>query len=104
MDFTASSDQRALAEGVREFCARRYDDEALRAQTPADASLWRDLAELGVFTLRTPEPDGSGLGVAEAALAFEELGRSLVPGPLVGTHLAAGVVDGAAAGAAVVGV
>jgi alkylation response protein AidB-like acyl-CoA dehydrogenase len=66
--------------------------------------LWRDLAELGVFTLRTPEPEGSGLGVAEAALAFEELGRALLPGPMVGTHLAAGVVDGAAEGTAVVGV
>jgi alkylation response protein AidB-like acyl-CoA dehydrogenase len=104
MDFTPSSDQRALAEGVREFCARRYGDEALRAQTPADASLWRDLADLGVFSLRQPEPGGSGLGVAEAAIAFEELGRSLVPGPLVGSHLAAGLIDGASEGRAVVGV
>ena len=46
---------------------------------------------------------GVGLGLPEAVLVFEELGRALVPGPLVATHLAAGLVDGAADGAAVVG-
>ena len=35
--------------------------------------------------------------------AFEELGRSLVPGPVLATHLAAGLVDGAADGTTVVG-
>jgi alkylation response protein AidB-like acyl-CoA dehydrogenase len=104
MDFTLSEDEVALRDGVREFCSRRYGEDALRAETPADESLWRDLAELGLFSLRLPEPDGSGLGVAEAALTFEELGRALVPGPLVGSHLAAGVVDGASEGRAVVAV
>jgi hypothetical protein len=41
--------------------------------------------------------------MAEAALVFEELGRALVPGPLVWTHLAAGLVPGAAEGERVVG-
>ena len=45
----------------------------------------------------------SGLGLAEAALVFEELGRALVPGPLVASHLAAGLVDGADDGSVVVG-
>jgi alkylation response protein AidB-like acyl-CoA dehydrogenase len=36
-------------------------------------------------------------------LVFEELGRALVPGPLVWTHLAAGTLDGAATGKRVVG-
>ena len=44
-----------------------------------------------------------GLGLAEAALVFEELGRALVPGPLVASHLAAGLVDGADDGSVVVG-
>ena len=39
-----------------------------------------------------------------AVLVFEELGRALVPGPLVGSHLAAGLVDGAVDGSRVVGV
>src|SRR5690606_4779181 len=45
---------------------------------------------------------GVGLGYGDALLVFEQLGRSLVPGPLVGTFLAAGLVDGAASGDAVV--
>jgi len=36
-------------------------------------------------------------------LVFAELGRCLAPGPLVWSHLAAGLVEGAGAGAAVVG-
>jgi len=104
VDFTLSEDQLALRDGLREFCSRRYDEDALRAQVLADTSLWTDLAELGLFALRTPEPDGSGLRVAEAAVAFEELGRALIPGPLVGSHLAAGFVDGASEGHRVVGV
>jgi hypothetical protein len=41
--------------------------------------------------------------MADAVLAFAELGRRLVPGPTVWTHLAAGLVPGAAAGQTVVG-
>jgi alkylation response protein AidB-like acyl-CoA dehydrogenase len=69
-----------------------------------DRALWRELADAGVFSLRLAEDDGgAGLGMAEAALVFEELGRALVPGPLVWTHLAAGLVPGAAEGERVVG-
>jgi alkylation response protein AidB-like acyl-CoA dehydrogenase len=104
MDFTLSSDQQALREGVREFCNKRYGEDALRGFTAADASLWRDLGDLGVFGLTVPEADGgAGLGMAEAVLAFEELGRALVPGPLVASYLAAGVVEGTLEGAAAVG-
>src|SRR2546423_8300760 len=98
MDFTLSADQEALRDGVRQFCARRYAEDALRAQTPVDRALWQELAGLGVFALRLASPDGADLGMAEAVLAFEELGRALVPGPLVASHLAAGLVDGADAG------
>ena len=44
--------------------------------------------------------------MADAVVVFEELGRALVPGPLVGTFLArrAGLVDGAAEGRVQVGV
>ena len=59
-----------------------------------------------MFALTLPEPAGTGLSMAEAVVVFEELGRALVPGPLVGTFLAAraGLVDGAAEGRARVGV
>ena len=42
-----------------------------------------------MFALTLPEPAGTGLGMADAVVVFEELGRALVPGPLVGTFLAA---------------
>ena len=69
-----------------------------------DRAGWRQLGEAGVFHLcLAEEAGGVGLGLAEAALVFEELGRSLVPGPLVASHLAAGLVDGADDGSVVVG-
>ncbi|MET3985356.1 acyl-CoA dehydrogenase family protein [Streptomyces sp. PvR034] len=114
MDFQLTEDQRDLRAGVRELLAGRYGREALRASVDAaerggagvvDRGLWRELGEAGFFALRLPEggPDGGvGLGLAEAVLVFEEAGRVLLPGPLVATHLAAGVVPGAARGTAVV--
>jgi alkylation response protein AidB-like acyl-CoA dehydrogenase len=51
---------------------------------------WRTLAESGVFALTLPEErGGTGLGPAEELLVFIELGRAIVPGPVVGTALAA---------------
>lgn len=126
MHFQPTEDQEALRAGVRDLLAGRYGREALRASVDGAASasgasasasasgasaggavvdrgLWRELGEAGFFALRLPEAEGGvGLGLPEAALAFEEAGRVLLPGPLVATHLAAGVVPGAAAGKAVV--
>ena len=54
-----------------------------------DRSLWEELAELGVFALCLPDDAGGlGLGAADAVLVFAELGRCLVPGPLVFSQLA----------------
>ncbi|MFI9744546.1 acyl-CoA dehydrogenase family protein [Streptomyces sp. NPDC052494] len=106
MDFRLTEDQRALRKGVRELLARLFDREALRAAVDAtslDRGLWRELGAAGFFALRVPEEEGGvGLGLPEAVLLFEEAGRVLVPGPLVATHVAAGVVPGAAEGEVVV--
>jgi alkylation response protein AidB-like acyl-CoA dehydrogenase len=107
MDFELTDDQQALQEGMRSFCAGRFPMGVVRSLTSSggvDRDLWRELAGMGTFSLRLPERDGGvGLGVADAVLVFEELGRSLVPGPTVWTHLAAGLIDGAATGETVVG-
>jgi len=107
MDFTLSSDQEALQEAVRKLCEGRFPIGRVRAMADVggvDRTLWRELADAGVFSLRLSEDEGgAGLGMAEAALVFEELGRALVPGPLVWTHLAAGLIRGAAEGDTVVG-
>jgi alkylation response protein AidB-like acyl-CoA dehydrogenase len=52
-----------------------------------------ELAETGVFSLRD-----DGFSWADTSIAFQELGRALVPGPLVWTHLAHGSVDGIVTG------
>jgi alkylation response protein AidB-like acyl-CoA dehydrogenase len=107
VDFELSEDQAALAEGVRSFCAGRFPIGVVRELADVggvDRARWRELADLGLFSLRLAEADGgAGLGWTDAVLAFEELGRALVPGPLVWTHLLAGRVDGAADGSVIVG-
>lgn len=106
MDFELSDDQVALQEGLRSFCEGRFPMSAVRAAAgaPFDRDRWRELADMGVFALRLAENDGGvGLGWADAVLAFEELGRAIVPGPVVWTHLVAGLVEGAATGGVVVG-
>ncbi|MFJ7490958.1 acyl-CoA dehydrogenase family protein [Streptomyces sp. NPDC097727] len=109
MDFQLSDDQRALRAGVRELLAGRFGRGRMRAAldggTGIDRALWRELGEAGFFALRLPEREGGvGLGLAESVLLFEEAGRSLLPGPLIATHLAAGAVKGAAEGGTVVAV
>ena len=110
MDFRVGEDQRELAEGIRTMVAGRLPLERLRAREGDERAIgaddWAALGETGVFALTVPEPVGTGLGMADAVVVFEELGRALVPGPLVGTFLAAraGLVEGAAEGRAQVGV
>ncbi|QYX79305.1 acyl-CoA dehydrogenase family protein [Streptomyces akebiae] len=107
MRFRLTEDQRVLKSGFREVLARRFRTEELRGAVDGsgglDRRLWRELGEVGLFSLRLAEDEGGvGLGVPEAVLVFEEAGRALLPGPLVATHLAAGVVPGAATGETVV--
>ncbi|QQS24039.1 MAG: acyl-CoA dehydrogenase family protein [Actinomycetota bacterium] len=102
MDFWLTDDHEALRDGMRAFVQGRFPLDSLHAveETPAvlDRDRWRELGDMGVFSMRA-----DGMGMRDAVLAFEELGRGLVPGPLVATHLAAGLVDGAAEGTSVVG-
>ncbi|MET8345012.1 acyl-CoA dehydrogenase family protein [Streptomyces microflavus] len=107
MDFQLSDDQRALRSGMRDLLGAAFDRGRLRAAVErgggVDRGLWRELGAAGFFALRLPEEAGGvGLGLPEAVLLFEEAGRALLPGPLVATHLAAGLVKGAAEGEAVV--
>ena len=93
MRFIRSDDQEAMREGIAALCAGRFPMERVRAGF--DAEGWKELAAAGVFTLAEIG------GLADAAVVFEELGRALVPGPLVWGYLAGrddvvsgGVVDG----------
>ena len=101
-----SQDQVALQEAVRAFGESRCSSKALHELAEAGGptrQLWQELAEMGVFGLCVPEEQGgAGLGWVEAMVVFEELGRSLVPGPLAATFLAAQHLPEAASGEAVV--
>jgi alkylation response protein AidB-like acyl-CoA dehydrogenase len=108
VDLELTDEQTSLRDELRRFLDDRLSSEGLRATAElpgsVDRKLWSQLGEMGVFSLTVPEADGGvGLGLAEAVLAFEELGRAAVPGPVVATYLAAGLVDGAASGERVVG-
>ncbi|MEU9325559.1 acyl-CoA dehydrogenase family protein [Streptomyces canus] len=61
-----------------------------RGDHASGLALWRRIAEAGVFALAIPEAyEGLGPRPLELALAFVELGRHAVPGPLVETVVAA---------------
>jgi alkylation response protein AidB-like acyl-CoA dehydrogenase len=74
-------DKHASSEAVR---------RAMESPRGYDESLWTLLCEqVGVAALVVPEEmGGAGGELADAAAVLEELGRSLVPTPLLGTTLA----------------
>jgi alkylation response protein AidB-like acyl-CoA dehydrogenase len=91
VNFDLDADERALQQGIRDLCKGVFPMSKIRdleASGGLDADSWRALADAGVFSLRLPEDEGGvGLGMTQAVIVFEELGRALVPGPLVGTHV-----------------
>jgi alkylation response protein AidB-like acyl-CoA dehydrogenase len=91
MNFDLTDDQEALRDGIRAVCAGRFGVERVRGGF--DRSMWDELTETGVFSLIA-----DGFGWADAAIAFEELGRAVVPGPLVWGVLAHGLVHGVVGG------
>jgi alkylation response protein AidB-like acyl-CoA dehydrogenase len=79
---------------VAALVARHAAPAAVRAaiESPRgyDQSLWRLLCEqVGAAALVVPEDHGgAGGGLGDAAVVIEELGKGLVPTPLLGTTLA----------------
>ncbi|MEU6352760.1 acyl-CoA dehydrogenase family protein [Streptomyces sp. NPDC047072] len=66
-----------------------------RGEHRSGRALWRRIADAGVFALAVPEEyDGLGFRPVELAVAFVELGRHAVPGPLVETVTAAALLSG----------
>ncbi len=83
MNFQPTDDQKALAGALREVLEKQLPRERLfTIEGGLEDRAWQAVAEFGVF-----DPE---LGLANAAIAFEELGRSLLPGPLVATFLSGG--------------
>lgn len=91
LEFVPSSEQQDLRRGIRQFLERHSDEATVRrlmAGGPGyDRGTWARLgAELGVLGLAVPEHlGGAGGGLVDQAIAMEECGAALAPGPLLGT-------------------
>ncbi|NVI92740.1 acyl-CoA dehydrogenase [Actinomadura sp. BRA 177] len=85
-----TEEHEALAASVRGFAERNIPARAARE---ADAGFWPALAAQGLPGLHLPEDaGGQGFGILEQAVALEELGRVLAPGPYTPTVLASAVL------------
>ena len=71
MSFTLRDDQKALQQGIQDFCTSRFPRDQLGAidAWSFDRGLWSDLREMGVFALQVPEADG-GLGLGMTCLLY----------------------------------
>ncbi|OXY91179.1 acyl-CoA dehydrogenase family protein [Streptomyces diastatochromogenes] len=94
MRFLLDTEQHAFADSLHAMLTAADTPAVVRDWSRGDhaggRALWRRVAEAGVFGLVVPEEYG-GLGPhpVELAVAFVELGRHAVPGPLVETVAAA---------------
>ncbi len=97
MSLILTDEQELLRETARDFVKERSPVARLRAlRDSADADgfsrdLWREMAELGWVGIFQPEEyGGSDLGFAELGILLEEVGRTLVPEPFLGTVVLGG--------------
>jgi alkylation response protein AidB-like acyl-CoA dehydrogenase len=102
MDFELSDDQVALQEAARDLLDKLASRERVRAVMARDGAydreLWRAMVDQGWTALEVPEAEGGlGLGMVEAAVLLEEVGRHVAPAPFPGTLLALGALRAAGA-------
>lgn len=93
MNLMPSDEQTEIASASATFLAGQLPmtriRELIELADPVDVDAWSAAAELGWFGLGLREADGGiGYGLAEEALLFREIGRSLAPGPYLATVLA----------------
>jgi alkylation response protein AidB-like acyl-CoA dehydrogenase len=97
MQFGLTETQRLLKNSAREFfaaeCPMAEVRRLMEIDGAYDASLWQKLAENGWTGIIFDEHDGGmGLGLVEMAVAAEEMGRALLPGPYFSTVFLAGAL------------
>ncbi len=91
---SSSEERELLRDTVAALVDKHASSEAVRAAAASergyDEALWTMLCEqVGAAALVVPEElGGAGGELADAAVLLEELGRALVPTPLLGTILA----------------
>jgi len=97
-------DQLLFRDTVRKFLSKEMPVARVRelADDPAgfDREWWRRGAEMGWTAFLVPEDQGggsvSGRGLVDLAIAAEEMGREVSPGPLVPTNVVAAALADAA--------
>jgi alkylation response protein AidB-like acyl-CoA dehydrogenase len=95
VDFTFSADQQALRDSVRAFLAAEAPKDYVRRMAEHDdvgitPELWRKIVDLGWTGLLVPEAHGGlGLGMLDAVVVQEEMGRAVFPGPYYSSAITA---------------
>ncbi|MFF1721609.1 acyl-CoA dehydrogenase family protein [Streptomyces sviceus] len=102
MRFLLDAEQRDFAASLNSMLIAADTPSVVRDWSRGDhdsgRALWGRIAEAGVFALAVPEAyEGLGPRPVELAVAFVELGRHAVPGPLVETVTAAALLTEPAA-------
>jgi alkylation response protein AidB-like acyl-CoA dehydrogenase len=101
MQFGLTETQQVLKNSAREFFSAECPNAEVRRlmenPTAYDAALWQKMAHQGwTGMVFDEEYGGLGLGLVEMAVALEEMGRALLPGPYFSTVLLAGAAIDAA--------
>lgn len=95
MDFELNETQKLFQRSARELFAQECPPalvrEMIENNQPYSGAIWNKLVEQGWTGLIFSEDDGGlGLSTVEMAVAFEEMGRALVPGAFLSTVALAG--------------
>jgi acyl-CoA dehydrogenase len=90
MNFDFSDDQKMLRDQARRFltekCTAKTVRKVFESDAGHDATLWKQIAEMGWHGTAIPENYGGlGLGYLELCVVAEELGRALAPVPFSST-------------------
>ncbi|MFD9958947.1 acyl-CoA dehydrogenase family protein [Amycolatopsis sp. NPDC058986] len=91
MPVALTEEQAALAAAIHDWAAARHPVEAVRAaESTCGGALPPGFAEIGLFGVALPEDVGGADGtVADLAAGLAASAEALVPGPVLGTALAA---------------
>jgi alkylation response protein AidB-like acyl-CoA dehydrogenase len=97
VDFTFSEEQDALRDVARSFLAANAPSTYVRAMMDDERGVtdefWSKLVDLGWTGLFAPEENGgAGLGMLEAVVLSEEMGKLALPGPWLSSSVCATLV------------
>ena len=99
MDLDFTEEQNILRHSISSVCNDFANFEILRSiedtETGFSKDFWNKLIELGITGIAIPEKyGGSGMGLLDAAIIYEELGRSLALAPhFISSYVSANLIN-----------